>query len=171
MRLAVASGVVTITWGDGHTETFTPDGSGGYTPQYGVFDTLVLNGDGTYSLTKRDRTVYKFNGSKRLASVIDKNGNRLTLTYGSGRLIRVTDTAGRQIEFTYDGSGRLTQITDPIGRTVTYSYDANGNLASATDPEGNLTQYSYDGSHQILTVIDPRGHTVVSNTYDATAAW
>ena len=157
VRLAEdAGGIVTITWGDDRTETYTPDGSGGYTPQYGVFDTLSDNGDGTFTLTKRDRTLYDFDTSGRLVAITDKNGNSLTLTYTGADLTEITDTAGRVITLAYDGSGRLVLITDPIGRTVQYAYDTNG----------NLTQYTYDGEHQILTVVDPRGHTIVNNTYD-----
>ena len=159
-------GIVTLTWGDGHTETHTPDGAGGYTPQYGVFDTLTDNGDGTYTLVKRDRSRYAFDTSGRLAAVTDKNANTVSLTYSGANLTQITDSAGRVSVLDYDPSGRITQITDPIGRTVAYVYDANGDLIEATDPNGNLTQYSYDGAHQIVTVVDPRGHTVVTNTYD-----
>ena len=159
-------GVVTLTWGDGHTETHTPDGLGGYTPQYGVFDTLTDNGDGTFSLEKRDRTVYDFDTSGRLSAITDKNANTLALAYSGANLTQITDTAGRLITLDYDPSGRITLITDPIARTVQYAYDANGDLIGATDPNGNLTQYTYDAAHQILTVVDPRGNTVVTNTYD-----
>ena len=160
-------GTIRITWGDGRTETFSPDGSGGYTPQYGVFDTLTDNGDGTFSLEKRDRTVYDFDTGGRLAAITDKNGNTLALAYSGANLTGITDTAGRLITLDYDPSGRITQITDPIGRTVQYAYDANGDLIEATDPNGNVTAYTYDAEHQILTVVDPRGNTIVSNTYDA----
>jgi RHS repeat-associated protein len=159
-------GIVTITWGDARTEAFTPDGAGGYTVQYGVFDTLTANGDGSFTLTKRDRGAYQFDTSGRLSRIDDKNGNSLTLVYAGAYLIEIQDTAGRSIRLDHDAFGRITLITDPIGRTVQYTYDGAGNLISAADPNGNLTQYTYDGSHQILTVVDPRGHTVVSNTYD-----
>ena len=167
VRLTVDAGIVTITWGDGHTETYTPDGVGGYVPHYGVFDTLANSGDGTFTLTRRDGTDYAFDTSGRLASITDKNANVVALTYTGANLTQITDTAGRLITLDYDPSGRITLITDPIGRTVRYAYDLNGNLIAATDPNGNLTQYGYDAEHQILTVVDPRGHTVVSNTYDA----
>ena len=166
VRLDEEAGIVTITWGDARTESFTPDGAGGYTAQYGVFDTLAENGDGSYTLTKRERTAYQFDASSRLAAIVDKNGNRLTLVYAGAYLTEIQDTAGRSIRLDYDANGRITLITDPIGRTVQYAYDGAGNLISAADPNGNLTQYTYDGFHQILTVVDPRGHTVVSNTYD-----
>ena len=44
-------GNVTLRWGDGRTETYAPDGVGGFTPQYGVFDTLATAAGGAYTLT------------------------------------------------------------------------------------------------------------------------
>lgn len=164
IRLDVSSG--TITHGDGRTETWTPDGLGGYTPQYGVFDTLINNGDGTYTLKKKDLTRYNFDASGRLASITDKNGNSVGFTYTGSNLTRVTDTVGKEIVLAYNASNRITTITDPINRTVQFTYDGNGNLVTATDMNGNATTYTYDATHQMLTVVDPRGNTVVSNVYD-----
>jgi RHS repeat-associated protein len=167
VRLAVdPGGTATLTWGDGRTETYAPDGAGGYTPPSGVFSTLSESA-GLYTLTRRDRSAYRFDAGGRLASIADKNGNTLTFNYTAGSLTSIVDTAGRTVALAYDASGRLTQVTDPIGRTVRYAYDGNGDLVSASDPEGHVTRYTYDAEHQVLTVLDPRGHTVVSNTYDA----
>ena len=170
VRLVVdGSNNVTILWGDGRAETYNPDGNGGFSPQQGVgiFDTLTSGSGGAYSLRKKDQTVYAFDGSLRLASITDKNGNTLSLAYTGSNLTTITDTAGRSIGFTYDGSSRLTKITDPIARTIQFGYDANGNQISSTDANGKVTQYTYDGNHQMLTMVDPRGNTVVTNTYDA----
>jgi len=157
---------VTIRWADGKTQTWTPDDSGGFTPQYGVFDTLTDNGDGTYTLNKKDLTAYHFDTSDRLSSIVDKNGNTISLTYTGGNITRITDTVGRDVNLAYDAENRITLITDPIGRTVDYTYDAHGDLVSSTDMNGNATTFTYDADHQLLTVVDPRGNTVVANTYD-----
>jgi RHS repeat-associated protein len=157
---------VTVRWGDGKIQTWTPNGSGGYTPQYGVFDTLINNGDGTYTLNKKDLTEYYFNTSGKLSSIIDKNSNMISLTYTGLNLTQITDTVERDIDLTYDGNNRITAITDPIGRTVQFTYDTNGNLETATDMNGYITTYTYDTNHQMLTVVDPRDNTVVTNTYD-----
>lgn len=164
--LTVNTDSVVIRWGDGKTETWMPDGSGGYTPQYGVFDTLIDNGDGTYSLKKKDLTRYNFNTSGKLASIVDRNSNTIDLTYSDDNLTRITDTVGRAITFTYDANNHITLITDPIGRTLQFIYDANGDLVSAEDMNGNITAYTYDARHQMLTATDPRGNTFVTNVYD-----
>lgn len=158
---------ITIRWGDGKTETWTPDGLGGYTPQYGVFDALIDNGDGTYTVKKKNQARYNFNTSGYLSGITDRNSNTIALTYTGGNLSQITDTAGRNIGLAYDGSNRIAAITDPLGMTIAFTYDASGNLTSATDRNGNVTAYTYDADHQMLTVVDPRGNTVVSNTYDA----
>jgi len=158
---------VTIRHGDGKTQTWTPDGSGGYTPQSGVFDTLINNGDGTFTLRKKDQTRYNFNTSGMLSTVVDKNSNTLSLAYTGNNLTQITDTSGRNVTLTYNGDNRITLVTDPIGRTVQFAYDGNGNLTSATDMRGNATTYTYDANHQMLTFVDPRSNTVVTNVYDS----
>ncbi len=162
------SGNITINWGDGKTEVYAADGTGGFTHQYGVFDTLTANAGGTYTLKKKDLTSYNFDATYHLASIVDKNGNTIALTYTGGNLTQVTDTAGRNIDFTYDASNRIVTITDPITRTVQFTYDPWGNLVTAQDANSNITLYTYDGFHQMLTAVDPRGSTVVTNVYDAT---
>ena len=164
--LVESAGVVTITWGDGKTQTWALDGMGGFIPQYGVFDDLIDDGGGAYTLRKKDLTRYHFDAGGHLSSIVDKNGNTISLTYTASKLTQITDTAGRVLTLGYDLSNRLTQITDPISRTIQFAYDLNGDLVTATDANGNVTTYTYDASHQILTVVDPRGNTVVSNTYD-----
>ena len=163
---ADAGSNITITWGDGKTQTWAPDGIGGFIPQYGVFDDLIDDGGGAYTLRKKDLTRYHFDAGGHLFSIVDKNGNTISLTYTASKLTQITDTAGRVLTLGYDPSNRLTQITDPISRTIQFAYDLNGDLVTATDANGNVTTYTYDASHQILTVVDPRGNTIVSNTYD-----
>jgi RHS repeat-associated protein len=160
-------GNVILRLGDGKTVTFAPNGSGGFTPQYGVFDTLTADAAG-YLLTRKDRSRHRFDGTGRLVSIADRNGNTQTLTYTGSLLTQVTDTAGRPIAFTYDGGGRITRIIDPLGRIVSFGYDIDGNLAASNDPAGGVTIYTYDASHQLLTATDPRGNVFVTNAYDAT---
>jgi len=161
-----SSGNITIRWGDGSTQTWSPDGSGGFIPQSGVFDTLIDDGGGVYTLQMKNRMHYQFNAAGQLTAVIDKNGNTISLSYIGGQLDAIVDTAGRSVNFTYD-NGHITVITDPIARTVQFAYDANGDLITATDPNGNETTYHYDDNHQIVSIVDPRGNNIVSNSYDA----
>jgi len=160
-----ADSSVTIQRGDGKTETWTPNGSGLFMPQHGIFDTLIENSDGSYTLKKKDLTRYAFDTSGRLSNITDKNGNRIDLTYTGSYLTQITDTAGRNLDLSYDENGHITQVADPIGRELRFAY-ADGDLVSATDMNGNVTAYTYDDNHQMITVIDPRENIVVTNTYD-----
>ncbi len=160
-------GNVTVNWGDGKTESYTPDGAGGFTAKPGVFDTLIANAGGTYTLKKKDLTNYNFDATNHLASIVDRNGNTIALTYTGSNLTRITDTAGRNVDFTYDAGNRIVTITDPIARTAQFTYDSAGNLATTQDRNGKITTYSYDASHQITSVTDPRGNMLVTNVYAA----
>jgi RHS repeat-associated protein len=171
-NLSISSDIsnnLTIRWGDGRTETYNPDGAGGFTPVagYGVFDKLTALPGFKYSILKKDQTVYLFNSLNRLESITDKNGNTILLTYTGSNLTRITDPVGRQINLFYDAANRIVRITDPINRSVQYGYSAAGDLIAIVDPNGGVTRQTYDLNHQVLTVVDPRGNTLVRNAYDA----
>jgi YD repeat-containing protein len=78
----------------------------------------------------------------RIARIADANGNELQFTYDlSGRLSQVTDTLGRPYTLSYNTDGRLHQLADFSGRVWTYTYHTNGSpggsagdLASVTTP-------------------------------------
>jgi RHS repeat-associated protein len=167
MSLATDSaGNVTVTQEDGSPVTFSPNGSGGFTPPPYVLATLVQNSDGTYTFTRdRGETSYGFSAAGELTSEKDLNGYATTLAYnGAGQLTTVTDPAGRTLAFTYSGT-HVATVTDPLGRVYTYSYDASGDLVQTTDPLGRSWTFTYDADHQLLTMTDPGGGTT-SNTYN-----
>jgi RHS repeat-associated protein len=162
-----ATGVANIRFGDGHGETFTLTG-GVYVPQAGVYNTLVANTDGTFTLTQKNQTQYYFLSNGKLAFIDDKNGNAVQLSYdGSGNLVTVTASGYRPLSLAYDANGRITTVTDPLGRTETYSYDGSNNLATATDPLGGVTTHVYDTNHHVTQIKLPNGNTLLQNAYDA----
>jgi YD repeat-containing protein len=80
---------------------------------------------GGYRVTTKDGTKYNFNTSGRLTSIVDRNGNTVTLTYdGSNRLSTVTDPFGRTLTLGYNASNKITSVTDGT-RTVTYTKTAH----------------------------------------------
>ncbi|MEW6573639.1 MAG: hypothetical protein AB1374_08415 [Bacillota bacterium] len=71
------------------------------------YDTLVKNPDDSYTLKRKDQSVYEFNAAGRLVELKNKYGQPLTLSY--------------------DAAGRLLTITEPIsGRYLTISYNVYG---------------------------------------------
>ena len=148
-----ADGSVTYRDASGGFHIFLPNGSGGFVTPYGLNLTLTSNtSTGGYTLTARDQTQNIFNGSGYLTSVVDRNGNTLSIAYnGSNLPTTVTDASGRQLVITTSG-GHITQINAPGSRIYQYGYDGNGNLTSYTDPSGVVTEYGYTGNHLLTTI-------------------
>lgn len=90
----------------------------------------------------------------KLLSITDRNGRAQILTYSDittpstvapriGLLIRVTNTYGQQLNFTYDANWRVQKFIDPAGQETSFAYDANNNLVSITYPGGPVRTYYY----------------------------
>jgi RHS repeat-associated protein len=121
-----------------------------------------------YIYTPVDQTVLRFaEGTGLLTSIIDRNGNAVTMHRGSeGRLESVSDAAGRSLTFTYNSSGEVESAKDPMGHVVKYTYES-GNLASVTLPGGSGARwkFKYNASHEMTSETDGRGHTTTTE-YD-----
>ncbi|MBI3464737.1 MAG: hypothetical protein HY000_17025 [Planctomycetes bacterium] len=110
-----------------------------FTRPPGDFSTLVRNGDGTYTLTRKDGTKLQFSSAGLMTARTDTNNNTTTYVY--------TDADG-------DGADDMQQITDPFGRTVTFAY-SGGRLTTVTDYASRVTPLGYDGSNRLSTVTRP----------------
>ncbi len=188
----LSSNSIKIHWNANYSNLFNGTGNGQFTSSDlpTKHDKLIKNTDGTYTLTRKDHSVYQFNTSGKLTQLQNGYGQVLNMIYDtSGHLIRifepvsnqaltlhyngaglidtVTDNLGRQVSFTYDASNNLTVITDANGNKTTYAYqyDDAGRLASFTDPAGTVS-YTYDPNGNVLTVNDAV-YGVITRTYDA----
>ena len=89
-RLIVHSDKVVWITGEGGAHTF--DGAG---PSYATSErlgTLVKNGNGTFTYTERDNTVYSFDVNGRLVNLADRHGNELNIHIDStGNIKRIDD--------------------------------------------------------------------------------
>ena len=159
----VGSAVVVIHH-DGRQDSYRKE-NGQLIAPTGSVDRLVGNG-GTYTLTTRDRLVYRFNAS-RLTSVQDPDGNTVTLEYSGGRWTAIQDASGRRWTLSYNVQGLVSQIKNPAGQMVRYTYNARDELITVTDPAGNVMRYEYDGEEyrQLLAVYDANNNLVVANAY------
>lgn len=163
---------VAIKWGDGHVDRFEDNGSGMYIPVGSNTPvTLTRPEPSRWVATLHNQNTYEFDSGGRLLAIKDLNGNQIALTYSTtvpGQIDHITDTAGRQVFFTYDGLGHIAAITSPLraGNTAEFQYDAAGNLTGITDPRGKLWRFTYDGAHRLLTHVDAKGVTVITNAYD-----
>src|SRR5262249_33485363 len=122
-----------VHYSDGDADTFTL-ANNVWTAPAGNYDTLVTNGNGTYTLTNPKQVKFNFSSAGKLTIIVDSNSNTTPLTYDGNRyLTTIPDPGSRTLSLTNDTSGRITLITDPLSRTVGFSYDSNGDLATATD--------------------------------------
>lgn len=159
---------------DSSVRVFYPSGgaayfkynSGTFTAPAYIHDTLVLNGNGTYTLTTASDLEVNFSSTGKLTSFVDRNGNATTISYdGSGHIDEVEDEGGRILDFTVDGSGRITEVADPLARTVEFEYDASGDLIEVTDVKGGITTYTYS-NHRMTSLTDSNNHLQNESIYD-----
>lgn len=121
-----------------------------YAPR-GDFSTLVLNGNGTWTITEPDGLKRNFDSSGVITSLSDRYGNILTFNYSNTKLSNVTDPSARSVSFGYDPSGKLITITDPNNKGYTLNYPPpSGKLDTLTLPGGDYWRYTYNASNGLL---------------------
>jgi YD repeat-containing protein len=174
---------VTVVHGDGSSDAYSQNVDQSFTPPAGVFDTLVLNGDGTYTLTRKGGVRLNFGTNDKLSTIVDLNGNTVTLAYGAnGHVSSITDPSGRVLSLGYDASSRLSTITDPSNRQFSLSYDAGHFLqlvtlpspgGGAPQPYCEFTTSLFGGQPfgPIASFRNRRGTAVRLLTYDGQGAW
>ncbi|RLC90446.1 MAG: hypothetical protein DRI37_01420, partial [Chloroflexi bacterium] len=179
-------GALLVKYADGRKGKFTPDGSGGYQAEPGVFETLTAESGG-YILTTPSQIRFAFDGSGLLQSITDESNGSITLNYAGGQLDYIKDDSDRTFEISTNANGLVTSITDPANRVITYTYGvlsmarteylrqlrgvsmptAGGtDLLAMTNANGGQTQYEYDPAGGYLDrVTDPQGITYLENQY------
>ncbi len=162
------TGVRSITDPSGNVITFTPDG---ITHSSGRSVAFRRDGEGRIiSVTDPagNEQVYSYDSNGDLVSHVDAEGHRTRYAYDRNHgLIRVTDPLERVIARTeYDQDGRLISVTNAAGRTIEYARDLDARQEVVTDAAGNVTVLEYDRQGNVLRVTDPLGGVTV-NSYDA----
>jgi RHS repeat-associated protein len=159
-------GTPVLVRADGRRDVFTPALDGTFIPEPGVFDTLIRNPDGTFTLTKKDRTRYLFSPAGILLSITDRNNNTTTFTYdGAGNLVTITDPEGNTTSYTYAAFARIASISENGILRHSFAYDTTLRVTRISDALGNETIYTYQPAYRRTTVTSPLGHTRVY-TYD-----
>lgn len=120
-----------------------------------------------YIYTDPSGRQYTISASGGLQSILDKNGNALTITPNG-----ITSSTGLNVPFVRDSQGRITQITDPQGNQYLYAYDENGNLNTVAYPVTTCSaggaqpiSYTYAANHYYTGGIDACNNPLPSTSY------
>ncbi|MEF2174967.1 MAG: RHS repeat-associated core domain-containing protein, partial [Candidatus Absconditabacteria bacterium] len=113
----------------------------------------------------------------------DKYGRSISFTYSDNKLIKVTDTLGRNINYSYNYKGKLQKVYDWNNRSVNFDYysigDADGgdnDLKSITIDHGSgyskTIRFAYskgfiENNHNsnMIRLYDAMGNLYVENNY------
>ncbi len=169
---ASADGSQALRRGSGRIDRFAPavasaSGSGGYFALTATTDTLVKNGDGTFTLSSTGSTTTQTFGSDgRLLSIQDSGVAGVSLDYDSSARLTAAHYRGRLLQFAYGDGGRVSSITDSAGRTVSYTYTGDGRLGQQTDADGQSVTYQYDGSGNLISIGYAGGATTIAYNSD-----
>ncbi len=148
-----------IRYGHGLEHPYTESG-GVFTPPAGVYDNLVKNSNGTWTLTSKFRSVLEFNANGRLTQVKDAHGNQITVNRNSSDKITTVTDGTRTLTFAYNGNGLISSVTDPTNRVWTFTHDSNNDLTAIAYPvlDGVVhdRNFTYSAQSNILTETDLR---------------
>ena len=152
---------IDVRRGDGRIDHFFFNGVR-YQGPSGVYDTLIKNGNGTYTLKiKKDKTTQQFSAQGRLTSIHDRNSNAITFAYdGEGKLTHITDPNDKITVLAYGANLKVERITLPDGRFVRFFYDANNNLIQTIDMLSATSSFTYDAASYMTSMTTPHKGTV-----------
>lgn len=150
---------VEIETGDGRTDTYAKYGKE-YVAPAGVFSKVEEYAYNKFLLTEKTGEKYYFDDPKygKVTSMVDRYGNKTTLTYQDSLLVKIQDAAGHIIDLSYT-DGMLTKATASFHKgSITYEYDGLHRLKKRTDAMGFSTLYGYDKQNRINEITDANGH-------------
>ncbi|MEU1731730.1 LamG-like jellyroll fold domain-containing protein [Streptosporangium sp. NPDC020145] len=137
-----------VTYPQGQVLRFIAKGDGTFQPPPGTYATLAEVTGGGWRLMDKSSTVYLFDAQGRLLKVTDSRGRDQNLVYGTdGKLAEVTAPGGRSLTFTFSGAHVASVSTDPVnGAPLTWTYTYSGDkLTQVCSPlqAPNCTTYTY----------------------------
>jgi YD repeat-containing protein len=136
---------------DGSTYTYTAPTRYDFTFKVGAsaaMGTMTYDPVGGYYVTT-NTTILRYSPSGLIQTVSTRGGAaQLSFSYGSNPNFpsRVTNAAGRYIDFTYNANSYVTKATDAAGNAWTYQYQNVNMLSSVTSPGANpdIKTYFYE---------------------------
>lgn len=172
------AGNYVFTKDDGREDVYTPISGGGFNAPTGIFDVVTQYQTGKFKLLTKEGTQYFFDNPshKKLTSIIDRYGNKLTFGYSGNNLSTIADSLGhvvtliwtnnhvtqivesvagtsRKIQYDYNVLGCLVRVYKPHGVTLSYDYNTNKSLKSFADGNGNYTSVIYNNNYAVTRLI------------------
>ena len=103
-----------------------------------------------HALTGATLHTFSYDGSGRLASIVDGSGNVMTIARAAdGRPQSITSPRGQVTQLQTDANGYLTSIANPAGEAHVFINSAGGLVTSSAEPLGNTSTYTYDGQGRL----------------------
>ena len=169
--LPVEDGTLAVRWTGNRSNSFYRSGVNLYSSADTAtrFDILARNVDASFTLIRKDGSVFAFDASGRLNRQHNRTGQALSYSYDdAGRLSTITEpVSGKTLGVSYNQAGLIDIVSDPLNRQVKLAYDEYRNLTGITDPENRNFSYTYTTGGKVLTGLDGEGNTIFINTYDS----
>lgn len=116
------------------------------------------------------------NSGQSSTNAYDGNGNIISITDASGRVIRNEydqlnrvskriSPDGGETKFTYEPTGAIRSVEDPRGLVTSYTSNAFGDILTETSPSTGITTYQYDTGGRRTNALYADGKSV-SFTWD-----
>ncbi|WP_137938465.1 DUF6531 domain-containing protein [Chitinivorax sp. B] len=126
----------------------------------------------TYSATGK---LINIDNGKVVYNLIYSDANTpVNIAPQPGLLVKVVDSFGRSIAFSYYESGLLRSILDTQKQSIQYEYNNNGNLNAVKFQDGKTRKYEYKDSvfvNALTAVIDENGSTYSKYEYYSDLAY
>jgi len=91
----------------------------------------------------------------------DQDGPRTTFAHDFvGRLTRLENHNGEQLERDFDDHGNCVRETAFSGATTVQAFDEHGNRVTETGPDGATHRWEYDQRGRVVRITGPEGHEV-----------
>ena len=97
-------------------------------------------------------TLFTYDGQGRMDKVIFPNNRVRQFTYTSDGKVQSIDDSGQLYSFEYDERDRLMKSTDSYGRDIAYQYDATGNRTQLKTAKQEIN-YSFDELNRLSEVV------------------
>lgn len=108
---------------------------------------------------------YSYDNLGRLLKKSYPDGTMEVFTYDAKGNILTAANQHMAYTFTYDTNGRMLSVTDSNGRVVQYGYELAGSKRNITYPEGSVVSYGYDNAGRLSAITNGGGRTY-SFSYD-----